>query len=124
MTVSGLTMTRTSDHRDQKRRRVVQMSRSREFSLGRGRFRLSTATCCLRARTSRAVSRRLAEEDTDHGEDGEDEFRHELTLVTRCTVAREQASGSNCKVLISKPRGVSATHRPQKWPKLAQLGRS
>ena len=77
------------------------MSRSREFSLGRGRFRLSTATCCLRARTSRAVSRRLAEEDTDHGEDGEDEFRHELTLVTRCTVAREQASGSNCKVLIS-----------------------
>ena len=29
-----------------------------------------------------------AEEDTDHGEDGEDEFRHELTLVTRCNVAR------------------------------------
>jgi hypothetical protein len=29
-----------------------------------------------------------AEEDTGHGEDGEDEFRHELTLVTRCNVAR------------------------------------
>lgn len=57
------------------------------------------------------LNQTAAEEDTDHGEDGEDEFRHELTLVTRCTVAREQASGSNCKLLILKPRGVSATHR-------------
>jgi hypothetical protein len=29
-----------------------------------------------------------AEEDADHGEDGEDEFRHELTLVTWRNVAR------------------------------------
>jgi hypothetical protein len=34
-------------------------SRSKEFSFGRGRFRLSTATCCRRARTSRAVCLRL-----------------------------------------------------------------
>ena len=33
MTVSGFTMTRTSAQRDQKRRRVVQKSRSREFRL-------------------------------------------------------------------------------------------
>jgi hypothetical protein len=32
---------------------------STRFSEGRGRFRLSTATCCRRARTSREVSRRL-----------------------------------------------------------------
>jgi hypothetical protein len=37
----------------------VQNRRSREFNGGRGRFRLSTATCCRRARTSRAVSHRL-----------------------------------------------------------------
>jgi hypothetical protein len=59
MTVSGFTMTRTSAQRDQKQWRVVQKSRSREFSIGRGRLRLSTATCCRRARTSRAVSLRL-----------------------------------------------------------------
>src|SRR5579864_7298668 len=59
MTVSGLTMTRTSVQRDQQRRSVVQKRRSREFNLGRGRLRLSTATCCRRAGTSRAVSPRL-----------------------------------------------------------------
>jgi hypothetical protein len=48
-TVSELTMTRTSAHRDHPRRRVVQKSRSKEFSVGRGRLRLSTATWCRSA---------------------------------------------------------------------------
>jgi hypothetical protein len=38
---------------------MVQKSLSREFKLGRGRFRFSTATWRRRARTSRAVSLRL-----------------------------------------------------------------
>ena len=39
-----------------------------------------------------------AEEDTDHGEDGEDEFRHGLTLVTRRNVARagQQLQTARC----------------------------
>jgi hypothetical protein len=36
-------MTKTSVQRDQQWRRAVQKSRSKEFSFGRGRFRLSTA---------------------------------------------------------------------------------
>src|SRR5215831_5679156 len=40
-------------------RRVVQNSRSTEFKVGRGRLRLSTATCCRSARTAMAVSVRL-----------------------------------------------------------------
>jgi hypothetical protein len=59
MTVSGFTMTSTSLQRDQKWRIVVQNSRSKEFNAGRGRLRLSTATCCRSARISRAVSLRL-----------------------------------------------------------------
>ena len=58
-TVSGFTITRTSDHRGHMCRRVVQKKRSRRFREDRGRFRLSTATCCRRARTSREVSTRL-----------------------------------------------------------------
>ncbi len=58
MTVSGFTMTRTSVQRDQERRRVVQKSRSKEFKGGRGHFRLRTATCCRKAKTSSAVSLR------------------------------------------------------------------
>ena len=58
-TVSGFTMTRTSDHRGHMCRRAVQKKRSRRFSKGRGRFRLSTATCCRKARTSSEVSTRL-----------------------------------------------------------------
>ena len=41
------------------RRSVVQSSRSKEFSFGRGRFRLRTATCCRRARIASARSLRL-----------------------------------------------------------------
>ncbi len=48
-------MTRTSDHRHICRS-VVQKKRSRRFSEGRGRLRLSTATCCRSARISSEVS--------------------------------------------------------------------
>jgi hypothetical protein len=80
MTVSGWTMTRTPVLRDQKVRSVVQKSRSREFSVGRDRLRLSTATCRRRARTSSAGAAPIAEEDADDREDGEDEFRHDSRL--------------------------------------------
>jgi hypothetical protein len=58
-TVSGFTMTRTPDHRGHRHRSVVQKRRSRWFSESRGRFRLSTATCCCRARTSSEILTRL-----------------------------------------------------------------
>src|ERR1700686_2038228 len=58
-TVSGFTMSSTSDHRGHRCRRVVQKKRSKRVNVGRGRWRLSTATCCRSARTSRAVSLRL-----------------------------------------------------------------
>jgi hypothetical protein len=57
--LTGLTMTRTSVHRDYKCCRAVQKSRSKEFKHSGGRFRLRTATCCRRARISRVVSLRL-----------------------------------------------------------------
>ena len=58
-TGSGFTMTRASAHRDQTCRSIVQKIRSERFSFGRGRFRLSTASCWRNARTSRATSHRL-----------------------------------------------------------------
>ena len=59
MTVSGFTMTRRSVHRGQRRRSVVQNSRSKEFNGGRGRLRFSTASCWRKASTSSAVSLRV-----------------------------------------------------------------
>jgi hypothetical protein len=44
-TVCGFTTTRTSAQRHQIRREAVQNSRSSGFNRGRGRFRLSTASC-------------------------------------------------------------------------------
>ncbi len=57
-TISGFTMTSTSDHRGQTCGKMVQNKRSKQFSAGRVRFRLKTATCCRRARTSSARSAR------------------------------------------------------------------
>ncbi len=59
ITVSGLTITRTSDHPVHKLRRVVQNRRSRPFSRGRGRLRFSTAICWRRARISSEAATRL-----------------------------------------------------------------
>jgi hypothetical protein len=55
-----------SAQRDQRRRRVVQKKRSPEFKGGRGRWRLSTATCWRRARISRAVSPRERKKCGEH----------------------------------------------------------
>ena len=55
----SLTTTRTSDHRGHTWRNVVQKNRSRRVSGGRARWRLSTASCCRKARTLRAMSARL-----------------------------------------------------------------
>jgi len=57
-TVSGFTITSTSDHRGQTCFTAVQNKRSKPCSAGRGRFRLKTATCCRRARISSARSAR------------------------------------------------------------------
>ena len=57
--VCGFATTRTSAQRDQTRRRPVQNNRSSGCNRGRGRFRLSTASCCRRARISIAVSSRV-----------------------------------------------------------------
>jgi hypothetical protein len=51
MAVSGLTMTRTSVQRDQYWRSAVQKNRSKGFSVGLGRCRFNTPSCCRRART-------------------------------------------------------------------------
>jgi hypothetical protein len=75
-TVSGFTATRTSAHRDQMQCRVIQISRSKRFNRGRGRFRLRRTSCCRKARISRAVSFR-AEENSDSSQESEDELEHE-----------------------------------------------
>lgn len=79
--VSGFTMTRTSDHRGHICRRVVQKKRSRQFSEGRGRFRLSTATCCRRASFKRGI-RATVGEDADVIQQCGDQMKHESTVVT------------------------------------------
>ena len=58
-TVCDFTTTSTSAQRDQTRRKAVQNSRSNGYNRGRGRFRLSTASCCRRARISVALSCRV-----------------------------------------------------------------
>ena len=54
-----------------------------EIQFWRGRFRVSTATCCRRARTSRAVSLRLRKNTRIPTMNERMNFKHELTLVTR-----------------------------------------
>jgi hypothetical protein len=81
-------MTITSDHRGHICRSVVQKKRSRRFREGRGRFRLSTATCWRRARTSSEVSTPTAEEDADGVQECGDQMEHESTVVTSQTSPR------------------------------------
>lgn len=80
-TVSGFTVTRTSVQRDQKRRRLVQKDLSREFKVGRGRLR-SSSDLLPEGKDFEGHIGTTAEEDADGNEDGADEFRHELTVVT------------------------------------------
>jgi hypothetical protein len=53
-TVSGLTKMRASAQPEYSRRSAVQKNRSRRWSLGRGCFRLNTASCCRSAAASNA----------------------------------------------------------------------
>ena len=98
MTVSGFTMTRTSRQRDQKTRSVVQNRRSREFKVGRGRFAFENGNLLTESKNFEGRVASTTPENTDHREDGEDEFRHELLFVTWRNVAsprhrQEDASG-------------------------------
>ena len=81
-TVSGLTITSASFQRDQVARKTVQNRRSRGHNGGLGRFRFKTATCWRRARTSTAMSMRFLEEDAGSGNQGEDEWKHGLLVLT------------------------------------------
>ena len=63
----------------QKRRSVIQNSRSHEFNGGRGRFRLRTASCCRSAMTSSAVAAR-SKEHAEAGEKRKEEMDHKRPL--------------------------------------------
>jgi hypothetical protein len=83
-------MTRTSLQRSQKVRSVVQKSRSKEFSVGRGRWRFENRDLLPQGEDLKGRVTSTAEEDTDHGKEGEDEFGHEITLVTCRNMCRHR----------------------------------
>jgi hypothetical protein len=97
MMVSGFTMTRTSLQRDQKPRRDVQKSRSREFNIGPGTFAFEHRDLLSEREDFKSRVGPTAEEDADHGEGGEDEFQHELTLVTQRNVGWPRRRPGNAK---------------------------
>jgi hypothetical protein len=61
---------------------VIQNNRSPACRDGRGRWRLSTATCWRRARISRAVSLRERKK-TWRAQHSEEQLDHEVTVVAR-----------------------------------------
>src|ERR1035437_5950746 len=102
-------MTSTSVQRDQKWRRVVQKSLSKEFNIGRGRLRLSTATCCRRARTSRAVSLRLRKKTRTAAMNE----RMDSSTNSLCTPPYHGSAGRTArdrKLLNSKHHGLLSTY--------------
>jgi hypothetical protein len=88
-TVSGFTMTRISD-RGHMYRSVVQK--------GRGRFRLSTATCCRRARTSSEGIHTT--KDADGSQQRDDQKEHESTVVPSHNTLNGPAAVAGRKLLI------------------------
>ena len=52
--IAGMSIMRASVQPEYTRRSVIQKSRSTRLSLGRGCFRLKTASCCRRAAASNA----------------------------------------------------------------------
>jgi hypothetical protein len=76
----------TSLQRGQQRRRVVQKRRFREFAAV---VTFEYGELVPEGEDSEAVSLRLRKK-TDHGEDGEDEFARELTLVAWRNLTRQQ----------------------------------
>ena len=95
MTVTGFTMTTTLAHRGQRRRKVFQNSRSKEFSDGRGPLRFNTATCWCKASTSSAVSRRVLKKTRGCSQKREGEFEHDSPVYhgERPPLAGPRASG-------------------------------
>src|SRR5438132_2824028 len=103
-------MSSTSDHYGHRCRRLVQKKRSRRFNVGRGRWRLSTATCCRSARTSRAVSLRL---QTNTRSAARTENRNS-SMTRPCFITWHrwnQPTARDRNLLILKHDGVLATHR-------------
>ena len=69
-------MTRRSLQRGQKRRSVIQKSRSREFNTGRGRWRFQHGDLLAEGEDFQGCVAPTAEENADHREYGKDEFEH------------------------------------------------
>src|ERR1700681_3631531 len=102
-------MSSTSDHRGHRCRRVVQKKRSRRVNVGRGRWRLSTATCCRGARTSRAISLRL---QTNTRSAARTENRNS-SMTRPCLITwyrRNQPTAPDRNLLILRHDAVLATH--------------
>src|SRR6202171_3104103 len=99
---------RSSDHAsDVGLREIVALEEKR---LARGRWRLSTATCCRSARTSRAVSLRLR---TNTRSAARTENRNSsMTRPCFITWCRwDQPTAPDRNLLILKHDAVLATHR-------------
>src|SRR5713226_2831814 len=102
-------MSNTSDHRGHRCRRVVQKTRSRRVTVGRGRWRLSTATCCRSARTSSAVSLRLRKNTRSAARtENRNSSMARPCFVTWCPWNQPTAPDRN--LLILKHDAVLATH--------------
>jgi hypothetical protein len=82
MTVSGLTMTRTSVQRDQLRRSVVQKRPVQGVQFGPRPFAFEHGDLLSEGKDFEGCVSPTAQEDADDREDGEDELRHELTCNT------------------------------------------
>jgi hypothetical protein len=80
-TVSGFTIAKTLDQLGHRCRKAVQKNRSQRFKAGRGRLRLSTATCCRKSEDFQGNLHATAEENTDSGEQCEDQG----STANRCT---------------------------------------
>ena len=109
MTVSGFTITNTSLQRDQKcgqsrPEKSVQGVQGwpRPFAVERGDL-LSEGEDFEGGVAS------TAEEDTERGEEGEEEFRHGLTVLSWRRLAFTTVGARNRKFLISEQREVSST---------------
>jgi hypothetical protein len=79
-TVSGFTTIRTSVHRDQTRRNVVENNRSHGFKRERGRFRLRTATCLPQRQHFQGSVVPTAEENSNRRKKSKDELEQNTNL--------------------------------------------
>ena len=82
MKVSGFTMTRTSVQRGQKAAEGRPEESVQRVQYWPRPFAFEHSDLLSEGEDFEGRIGSTAEEDTDHGEDGEDELRHELTLVT------------------------------------------